>query len=284
MADAKTPPGLRRSLLCAPAINARAIEKARTLACDVVILDLEDSVVPEAKDQARAAAVAAIRQGFGGRTVALRCNGLDTPWAEADLQAAAAAGPDAVVLPKVPGPEAVLQAAQRLAQGIELWAMIETCGAVLGLAQIAEMASRSPLAALVVGTNDLAAELRCRLTTGREALAFALAQTVLAARAHGLSPLDGPFIDLDDPGGLESQCRHAAELGFDGKTLIHPSQIEAANRAFSPSAERIAWARAVIAAFEAEPHAGVLKVEGRMTERLHLKEAERVAAFALQAQ
>jgi citrate lyase subunit beta/citryl-CoA lyase len=276
-------PGLRRSLLYVPATNARAIEKARTLPCDTVILDLEDSVAPHAKAMAREAAVAAIRQGFGGREVALRCNGLDTPWGEDDLKAAAAADPDVVVLPKVTGPDTVLQAAARLPACPELWAMIETCGAVLCLSQIAATAGQSPLGALLVGTNDLAAEMRCRLTTGREALAFALSQAVLAARAHGLMPLDGPFIDLDDVGGLESQCRHAAELGFDGKSLIHPAQIEVANRAFSPTAERIAWARAVIAAFEAQPHVGVLKVDGRMTERLHLREAERVATFALRA-
>jgi citrate lyase subunit beta/citryl-CoA lyase len=270
---------LRRSLLYVPAANPRALDKARGLPCDAVILDLEDSVAPEAKDQAREAAVAAIRQGFAGREVALRCNGLDTPWGEADLQAAAVAGPDVVVLPKVGGPQAVLDAAARLGAGIELWAMIESCAAVLRLAEIA--AVKAPLGALLVGTNDLAAEMRCRLTTGREALAGALTQTVIAARAHGLTPLDGPFIDLEDLGGLETQCRHAAELGFDGKSLIHPSQIEPANRLFSPSAERIAWARAVIAAFEAEPQAGVLKVAGRMTERLHLREAERVVGAAL---
>ncbi len=274
---------LRRSLLYVPAVNARALDKARALPCDTVILDLEDSVAPQDKHPARAGAVAAIRQGFGGREVALRCNGLDTPWGAEDLAAAAQARPDVVVLPKVGGPEAVTAAAA-LTDGIELWAMIESCAAVLSLAAIAATAKATPLGALLVGTNDLAAEMRCRLTTGREALALALSNTVIAARAYGLSPLDGPFIDLGDPGGLETQCRHAAELGFDGKSLIHPSQIEPANRLFSPSAERIAWARAVITAFDAEPRAGVLKVEGRMTERLHLREAQRVAAFALKAE
>jgi citrate lyase subunit beta/citryl-CoA lyase len=188
-----------------------------------------------------------------------------------------------VVLPKVGGPQDVLAASAALGGGIELWAMIESCAAVLGLAQIAAIARQAPLGALLVGTNDLAAEMRCRVTTGREALLGALSQTVIAARAYGLSPLDGPFIDLKDIGGLDVQCRQAAELGFDGKSLIHPSQVEPANRLFSPSAERIAWARAVIAAFEAEPDAGVLKVDDRMTERLHLREAERVAQFALSA-
>jgi citrate lyase subunit beta/citryl-CoA lyase len=271
----------RRSLLYVPAINARALDKARTLACDTVIVDLEDSVAPEAKDQARAAAVAAIAEGFGGREVALRCNGLDTPWGEADLKAAAQARPDVVVLPKVEGPADVLGASARLGEAIEVWAMIERCAALLRLAEIAATARQAPLGALLVGDNDLAAEMRCRLTTGREALLAALSQTVIAARAFGLAPLDAPFTDIGDAGGLEVQCRHAADLGFDGKSLIHPSQIEPANRLFSPTAERIAWARAVIAAFEAQPQAGVLKVEGRMTERLHLRDAERVAAFAL---
>jgi citrate lyase subunit beta/citryl-CoA lyase len=276
------PEGLRRSLLYVPAVNARAADKARTLACDVVILDLEDSVAPEAKDQAREAAVAAIRAGFGERQVALRCNPLDTPWGEADLKAAAAAGPDIVVLPKVSDPGAVLAASAALGRrDIEIWAMIESCQAVLKLDAIAATRASAPLGALLVGANDLAAEMRCRLTTAREALAGALSQTVIAARAYGLSPLDGPFNDFRDLDGLESQCRQAAELGFDGKSLIHPSQIEPANRLFSPSSGRIAWARRVIAAFEAQPQAGVLAVDGRMTERLHLAEALRVAAFAL---
>jgi len=269
---------LRRSLLYVPAINARALDKARGLPCDAVIVDLEDSVAPEAKDQARQAAVAAIREGFGGRETAIRCNAVDTPWGEADLKAAMQARPDAVVLPKVRRPEDVAAAAAVLGGRIEIWVMIESCRAVLDLAAIA---AQPGLGALLMGTNDLAAEMRCRLTTGREALAGALSQTVIAARAHGLSPLDGPFNDFKDLGGLESQCRHAAAMGFDGKSLIHPAQIDAANALFSPSAERIAWARAVIAAFEAQPGAGVLAVDGRMTERLHLAEAQRVVSIAL---
>jgi citrate lyase subunit beta/citryl-CoA lyase len=275
--------GLRRSLLFVPAINARAIDKARTLACDVVILDLEDSVGPEAKDQAREAAVAAIRAGFGDRQAALRCNALDTPWGVADLKAAASARPDVVVLPKVSGPETVLAVGRGLGEQTELWAMIESCVGVLRLGDIAATAATTSLGALMVGANDLAAEMRCRLTTEREAVLSALSQTVIAARAHGLSPLDSTFADLDDPAGFEAQCRQGALLGFDGKSLIHPSQIEAANRRFSPSGERIAWARRVIAAYEARPEAGVLAVDGLMTERLHLAEARRITAFALKA-
>jgi citrate lyase subunit beta/citryl-CoA lyase len=275
--------GLRRSLLFVPATNARAIAKARTLPCDAVIIDLEDSVGPEAKDQAREAAVAALREGFGGREVALRCNGLDTPWGVADLKAAAAVRPDVVVLPKVAAPETVLAVARGLGEATELWAMIESCAGILALSDIAATARTTSLGALMVGANDLAAEMRCRLTVEREALMSALSQTVIAARAHGLSPLDSTFIDLEDHAAFEVQCRQGAGLGFDGKSLIHPSQIEAANRQFSPTSERIAWARRVIAAFEAEPKAGVLAVDGRMTERLHLAEALRIAELALRA-
>jgi len=275
--------GLRRSLLYVPAINARALDKARDLPCDGVIIDLEDSVGPEAKDAAREAAVAAIRAGFDGRQVALRCNGLDTPWGQADLKAAAFAAPGVVVLPKVAGPETVLAVARGIGDRIELWAMIESCAGVLRMADIAATAKSTSLGALIVGSNDLAAEMRCRLTAGREALLGVLSQTVITARAHGLTPLDSTFADFQDAAGFEGQCRQGADLGFDGKSLIHPSQVEPANRLFSPSSERIAWARAVIAAFEAQPGAGVLAVDGRMTERLHLREAQRIAAFALAA-
>jgi citrate lyase subunit beta/citryl-CoA lyase len=274
--------GLRRSLLYVPATNARALDKSRTLDADVVIIDLEDSVPPEAKDSARRAAVEAIRQGFPDKTVALRINVHGSRAWEADVRAAAEARPDIVVLPKVSGPEMVMAVARGLGERTELWAMIESCQAVLRLGDIASTAKSSSLRGLLVGANDLAAELRCRTTVGREAMAPVLSQVVVAARAFGLNPLDGPFNDFQDGGGLEIQCRHAADLGFDGKSLIHPSQIETANRAFSPSAERIAWARAVIAAFEAHPRIAVLSLEGRMVERaMHLPEAEAIAAFAL---
>lgn len=278
----RTAAGLKRSLLYVPAINGRALDKALDLAADAVILDLEDSVGADAKDQARAAAVAAIRRGFPGKTVALRCNGLDTPWGQADLKAAVEAGPDVVVLPKVAAPETVLAVGRGIGEDIAIWAMIETCMGVLRLADIASTAKTASLAALLVGTNDLAAEMGCKAGVGRETLVNVLSQVVVTARAFGLSPLDGPFNDYQDHGGLEIQCRQAADLGFDGKSVIHPSQIEAANRAFSPSAERIAWARAVIAAFEAHPKAGVLSVDGRMVERMHLRQAQAVAAWALE--
>ena len=274
-------PGLKRSLLYAPAVNARALEKAAELPADAVILDLEDSVGAEAKDQGRASAVAAIRRGFPGKTVALRINGLDTPWGQADLKAVVQAQPDVVVLPKVSTPEPLHAVTRGIGQDIRLWAMIESCMGLIRMPDIAGAARTTGLSGLLVGTNDLAAEMRCRAGVDRHALVPALSQVVITARAWGLSPLDGPYNDFQDPGGLEIQCRHAAELGFDGKSLIHPSQIETANRAFSPSAERIVWARAVIAAFERDPKAGVVAVDGKMVERMHLREAQAIVAFAL---
>jgi citrate lyase subunit beta/citryl-CoA lyase len=273
--------GLRRSLLYVPATNPRALEKAVELPADVVIVDLEDSVGAEAKDQARAAAVAALRRGFPGKTTALRINGLETAHGQADLRASVQAGPDVVVLPKVSTPEVLHAVARGIGTDVRLWAMIESCMALIRMPDIAGASKTTGLAGLLVGTNDLAAEMRCHAGIDRHALVPALSQVVITARAWGLTPLDGPYNDYQDLGGLEIQCRHAAELGFDGKSLIHPSQIEAANRAFSPSAERIAWARQVIAAFDADPRAGVLSVDGRMVERMHLKEAQAIAAFAM---
>jgi len=165
---------------------------------------------------------------------------------------------------------------------IRLWAMVESCRALVRLPEIAAAARTSSLSALLVGTNDLAADLRCRVSVGREAMATALSQVAIAARAYGLKPLDGPYNDFNDGGGLEIQCRQAADLGYDGKSVIHPSQIEAANRAFSPSAERIAWAREVIAVFERYPKEAVIAINGQMVERaMHLREAEAIVAFAL---
>jgi len=273
---------LKRSLLYAPAVNARALEKARELPADAVIIDLEDSIGAEAKDQARAAAVAALRQGFPGKTTALRINRLDTPWGAADLKAAVQAQPDVVVLPKVSAPDVILAVTRGIGQDIKLWAMIESCQGLIRMPDIANTAKTTSLSALLVGTNDLVTEMRCHAGVDRRALVPALSQVVITARAHGLSPLDGPYNDFNDPGGLEMQCRQAVELGFDGKSLIHPAQIEAANRAFAPSAERIAWAREVIAVFEKWPKEAVIAINGQMVERaMHLKEAEAIVAFAL---
>jgi citrate lyase subunit beta/citryl-CoA lyase len=277
-----TPDGLTRSLLYVPALNARALEKARELPADVVIVDLEDSVSAELKDAAREAAVKALGEGFPGKIRALRINRLDTPWGHDDLKAAVQARPDVVVLPKVSAPDVIHAVSRGIGQEIGLWAMIESAQAVLRLPEIAAAARTTSLSGLLVGTNDLAADLRCRVSVGREAMATALSQVVIAARAFGLKPLDGPYNDFQDLGGLESQCRQAAELGFDGKSVIHPAQIEAANRAFAPTAERIAWAREVIAVFERWPKEAVVAVNGQMVERaMHLKEAQAIVAHAL---
>ncbi len=273
----------RRSALYLPASNARAVEKARSLDCDVVILDLEDSVAPDAKAEARAGAVAAVAAaGFGGREVVIRVNGLDTPWGRDDLAAAASAAPDAVLTPKVSGPEDLAAVRAALPASLPLWAMIETCAAMFRLEALGAASRKHRVEAWVIGSNDLAKEMRCPLTATREALVTALSLSVMAARAHGLEILDGVFNEIADAEGLVGQCAQAAAFGFDGKTLIHPSQIAAANAAFTPDPQAVAWARTVAAAFEA-PEAegrGVLKVEGRMVERLHYAEARRLIGVA----
>jgi citrate lyase subunit beta/citryl-CoA lyase len=272
----------RRSVLYVPASNARAIEKARELPCDAVILDLEDSVAPETKDAARAAAIEAVRSGFGQREVAVRCNGLDTPWGPDDLAALAEAAPDAVLAPKVSSAAEVRAYDRALGGKAQLWIMIETARALLNLREIVETAASTRLQALVLGPNDLSTELGLKGPGARAALGTALFQINVAARAHGLLAFAGVFNAIDDLAGFEAECAEEAGLGIHGKTLIHPGQIEPANRAFSPSAEEIAWARAVLAAF-AQPEAsgqGAIRLKGRMVERLHLKEAERVLALA----
>ncbi len=271
----------RRSVLYMPAANARAIEKARDLACDVVILDLEDAVAPDAKDLARDQAVAAVMAGgFGRREVVIRVNGLDTPWGADDLAAAAAARPTAILAPKVSSPADVAAYDMGLEGDTRLWVMIETCAALFALDAIA--ASPGRLEALVIGTNDLAKEMRCRLTVERAPLLGPLSLSVAAARAHGLAILDGVFNGIEDDEGLARQCAQGAEFGFDGKTLIHPRQIEAANAAFSPAPDEVHWARMIVEAFDSPENAakGVLRVEGRMVERLHLAQAQRLIAVA----
>ena len=271
----------RRSALYMPAANARAIEKARELPCDVVILDLEDAVAPDAKDVAREQAVDAVRAGgFGRREVVIRVNGLDTPWGLEDLAAAINAQPDAILVPKVSNAHDVRAYGAAEAGGVPLWAMVETCASLFALSEIA--GAGAGLAALVMGTNDLAKEMRCRLTVERAALAGPLSLAVAGARAHGLVILDGVFNGIDDDAGLARQCDQGAEFGFDGKTLIHPRQIEAANRAFTPAEEEVEWSQAIVAAFDSPENAakGVIRIEGRMVERLHLAEARRLIAVS----
>ena len=274
----------RRSALFLPASNARAIEKARGLACDVVILDLEDAVAPEAKVEARAAAVAAAREGFGHRETVVRVNALDTEWGADDLATIRSAGVDAVLVPKVARVDDIARYDEALSGAsatTRLWAMVETCRAFSELQAIADMAATTRLAGMVVGTNDLALELRARPAADRATLLPFLAAAVAAARAAGIVVLDGVCNDFSDSCRLAAECAQGRALGFDGKSLIHPAQIEAANRAFAPEPHEIAKAHAVVAAF-AQPDSadkGAIRLDGRMVERLHLAEAERLLAL-----
>jgi citrate lyase subunit beta/citryl-CoA lyase len=273
-----------RTVLFLPASNARAIEKARTLACDAVVLDLEDAVGPEHKADARAAMVEAVGAGgFRAPSVIVRVNGLDTEWGEEDLISAAAAAPDAILAPKIDDAASVRAYDMRIVQApsrTRLWVMIETCWAGLSLRQIAEAAADTRLKGLVVGVNDLAKAMRARPGPGRAPLIPTLVATVQAARAGGLVAIDGVCNALEDDARLEAECRQGRELGFDGKSLIHPRQVEIAARAFSPSPEEIAWARAVVDAFALPENAdkGAIRIEGKMVERLHKAEAEQILA------
>ena len=276
----------RRSALYMPASNARAIEKARTLPCDVVILDLEDAVAPDAKIEARVSAAEAVRAGgFGRREVVIRVNGLSTPWGADDLAAAAQAAPDAVLVPKIGSAADVLDyagALERAPARTRLWAMIETCEAVFALKEIAGASGRSRLGAFVMGVNDLAKEMRARQTPDRSAFLPFLSLAVAAARGHGLVALDGVHNEIEDLAALEAVCRQGADFGFDGKTLIHPSHIDICNRVFAPAPLEVAWSRSVVAAFALPENEskGALRVEGRLAERLHLAEAVRLLSLA----
>lgn len=273
-----------RSVLFMPASNPRAVTKAQGLACDAVILDLEDAVAPAAKETAREAALVAARGlGPAGATCAVRINALDTSWGLDDARAlAGAAGVAAVVLPKVSCAADLVAARQAIgADGPPIWAMIETCSAILRLAEIVGAAAETRTVALIAGTNDLAKDMRCRPAADRMPLIPALTQMVIAGRAAGLVVLDGVCNAIGDLPRLEAECAQGAMLGFDGKTLIHPSQIDAANAAFGPSEAEIAWARAVIAAFAdpASADRGAIQLDGAMVERLHLAEAERIVGL-----
>ena len=278
----------RRSALYMPGSNPKAMAKARELPADTIILDLEDSVAPDAKPEARNRIVEVVKAGgFGDREVLIRVNGLHTPWGEADLEAAVAAAPDGVLLPKVDGPGTVMQAARLLRAAPEktrLWAMMETPMAMLSASSIAAIAadSTSRLEALVLGLNDLAKETRGKLMPGRAAFTHWLATCVAAARAHGCDVLDGVYNDIKDLDGFREECRQGLEFGFDGKTLIHPSQIDICNEVFAPTAAEIAHAKAVIAAFGRPENAGkgVLQIDGKMVELLHAQMAKRTLAIA----
>ncbi len=280
----------RRSALFIPGANERALEKGKSIAADVLILDLEDSVAPDRKNAARDAVAAVVGElTTGRREIVVRINGLDTPWIARDIAAMAAAKPDAILVPKLSRTDDIRRTRAALAAAhapktMNLWAMIETPAAVLNASAMGAIAAMPAPAVTcyVIGTNDLAAELGATIRPGRAAMLPHLAQVVVAARAHGLAVLDGTFNDLDDSQALAEECRQGRDLGMDGKTVIHPNQVAVANAAFGPSHQELAWARKVIEAFAAPENAGkgVITVDGRMVERLHERMARRTLELA----
>lgn len=280
----------RRSVLYMPGSNARAMEKAKSLACDGVIIDLEDAVAPDAKESARNQVAQAVKAGgFGEREVFIRVNAPDTAWFADDLAAAAHAAPDAILIPKITTPNMLEMIGERLLgmhteSRVHIWAMIETAAAIFNAPLLAAMArdSETRLAGFVMGTNDLARETRARLVPGRTPMLAWLSDCVLAAHAYGIDILDGVYNDISDAAGFAAECVQGRDLGFDGKTLIHPDQIEACNAAFSPSTEEVAQARKMIAAFERpeNKNKGAIAIDGRMVERMHADMARRTVAIA----
>jgi citrate lyase subunit beta/citryl-CoA lyase len=280
----------RRSVLYMPGSNARAIEKARGLPADGIILDLEDAVAPDAKEAARAQVVDAVKAGgFGRREVFVRVNGIGTPWFADDLAAFAHVAPDAILVPKIQSGEQLDHVGTRLLdlhadQRIHIWAMIETPLAVFNIVNIAAAArdSESRLSGFVLGTNDLAKETRARIVPGRAPMVPWLMACVAAAHAYGIDVLDGVYNDIGNAEGFVAECAQGRDMGFDGKTLIHPNQIEPCNAAFSPTPSEVADARNIIAAFDLPENRGkgVVKLDGRMVERMHADIARRVVAIA----
>ena len=280
----------RRSVLYMPGSNVRALEKAKTLPVDGVIVDLEDSVAPETKETARKQAADAVKAGgFGGREVFIRINGVDSPWHADDLSAAARAAPDVILVPKVSSPDTLELIGRRLLdmgtdRKTRVWAMIETPLAIFNILSIAAEArdSETRLSGFVMGTNDLAKDTRARLVPGRAPMLPWLSMCVAAARIHGIDILDGVYNDIGNADGFINECRQGVDLGFDGKTLIHPSQIEPCNTAFSPSPAEVEWARKMIEAFDLPENRGkgVVSIDGRMVERLHADMARRTIAIA----
>jgi len=281
----------RRSVLYMPGSNARALEKAKTLPTDVVILDLEDSVAPDAKLTAREQVIAVVKGGgFGPREVVIRVNGLSGPWGLADLEAVAAVAPDAILIPKVSKPEDVFEAVAVLdrlgaPESVKIWAMFETPLAVLNAGAIAAAAATKEgrrLAVFILGTNDLAKETRARFVPGRAPMLPWLTTALAAGRAYGLDVIDGVYNNLSDAEGFLAECEQGRDLGMDGKTLIHPNQLGPANEVFSPAEAEVAQAEKILAAFALPENAskGVISLDGRMVERLHAEMAERTVAIA----
>ncbi|HAO35536.1 MULTISPECIES: HpcH/HpaI aldolase/citrate lyase family protein [unclassified Hyphomonas] len=277
----------RRSCLYMPGANERALEKAKTLPADTVIMDLEDAVAPEAKETARDTIRAAVTAGgYGHREIVVRMNGLDTEWGQADLKMAVEAGAHALLAPKVIDGSDIdrLDDAMSLAGApaeMGLWVMIEMPKAILNIQDIAEAVGRTRMTTFVMGTNDLAKEYRARMTPDRLAFQTALGMSMAAARAYNIVAIDGVYNDIKNEQGLIDECEQGRDLGFDGKTLIHPSQLDTANRVFAPSPHDVEHAQAVIEAFADPQNAGkgVLKVNGKMTELLHLDEARRTVTM-----
>ena len=280
----------RRSVLYMPGSNARALDKAKTLPADGVILDLEDSVAPEAKEAARQRVVDAVKVGgFGTREVFIRVNAVDTPWHADDLSAAANAAPDIILVPKVSSPDTLELIGRRMLDmgtnhKTRVWAMIETPLAIFNILEIAAAArdSETRLAGFVMGTNDLAKDTRARLVPGRTPMLAWLSMCVAAARIHGIDILDGVYNDIGNTEGFAQECAQARDMGFDGKTLIHPNQIDPCNSVFSPSPDEVAQARKTIAAFDLPENKdkGVVQIDGRMVERMHAEMARRTVAIA----
>ena len=276
----------RRSVLYMPGANTRALEKARTLPADALIFDLEDAVAPEAKEAARTNVVlAAESRAYGKREIVIRCNGLGTPWGEADIEAIARSGADAILVPKVESAAQVTHVVSLLDTAgaptdMAVWAMMETPKGILRAEEIA--GSHPRLGLFVMGTNDLVKDMRARHTPMRLPMITALGIGMLAARAHGLAILDGVYNDIQDTAGFRAVCQQGLEMGFDGKTLIHPSQVEPCNEIFAPSADELEMAGKIVAAFKAAQAEGkgVVTVDGRMIENLHVEQAERALALA----
>ena len=277
----------RRSCLYMPGANARALEKAASLPADTLILDLEDAVAPDAKEQARSVVMETVSsRPYGNREVIIRINGLNTPWGYDDLAMAAKAGADGILVPKVISAEQVGELDTALSRAdaaaeMGLWVMIEMPMAILNISDIAAASQTSRLSGFVMGTNDLAKEMNAIATADRAAFQVALALTLTAARAYGLVAVDGVFNDFRDEPGLIAECQQGRMMGFDGKTLIHPAQLEATNRVYSPDPAEVAEARAIIEAFLLPENAGkgVIKLEGKMVELLHLEQAKRLVAI-----
>jgi citrate lyase subunit beta/citryl-CoA lyase len=280
----------RRSMLYMPGSNARAIEKARTLPVDGIILDLEDAVAPDAKDAARRQVAEAVKAGgLGSREIFVRVNGIETPWHADDMAAMAQVGPDAILVPKVGTVQTLERIGQRLLDmkvtlKTRVWAMIETPQAIFNINALAAEAhdSETRLAGFVMGTNDLAKETRARIVPGRQPMLSWLARCLLAAHAHGIDILDGVYNDISNADGFAAECAQARDMGFDGKTLVHPGQIDICNDTFSPSSGEIAQARTIISAFERPENKdkGVVQIDGRMVERMHADMAKRTVAIA----